>query len=135
MQHIPVLRDSLIEALVTRSDGIYVDATYGRGGHARALLGRLSEKARLFVIDRDPAAVESANELSNIDGRVIPIHATFTKIPAALEEFELSSVSGVMLDVGVSSPQLDDPTRGFSFKENGPLDMRMDPTKGLSVAD
>ena len=131
MQHIPVLRDSLIEALVTRSDGIYVDATYGRGGHARALLDRLSEKARLVVIDRDPAAVESANELSSIDGRVIPVHATFTKIPTALEGFKLSSISGVMLDVGVSSPQLDDPTRGFSFIENGPVDMRMDPTRGL----
>lgn len=135
MQHIPVLRDNLIKALVTRRDGIYVDATYGRGGHARALLDLLSKKARLVVIDRDPAAIESANVLSSIDDRVIPVHATFAKIKGTLEDYNLSSVSGVMLDVGVSSPQLDDSSRGFSFKENGPLDMRMDPTEGLTVAD
>ena len=135
MQHIPVLRDKLVESLVTRSAGTYVDATYGRGGHTRALLDRLSDKASVIAIDRDPVAVESANALASSDGRVSSIHATFSKLKAALEDFGSPQITGAMLDVGVSSPQLDDPERGFSFRLNGPLDMRMDVTKGPTAAD
>ena len=135
MQHIPVLRDKLIGALVTRSDGIYVDATYGRGGHTRALLDRLSDKARVIAIDRDPVAVESANALASSDDRIIPIHSTFANLKATLVDFGSPQITGAMLDVGVSSPQLNDAERGFSFRLNGPLDMRMDTTKGTTAAD
>lgn len=134
MQHTPVLRDELVGAVATDPDGTYVDATFGRGGHARALLARLSANSRLLVIDRDPRAVAEARRLAESDARVLPAHARFGELTAVLSAHEMTDLTGVMMDVGVSSPQLDDSSRGFSFRGNGPLDMRMDPTSGVTAA-
>lgn len=130
-EHTPVLVAEVLDGLHVRPDGIYVDATFGRGGHTRALLQRLGSGARVIVIDRDPQAVSRARELAATDPRVSVEHADFASIAAVAERHEVSGrVDGVILDLGVSSPQLDDPARGFSFQEDGPLDMRMDPSTG-----
>jgi 16S rRNA (cytosine1402-N4)-methyltransferase len=128
-QHTTVLLNEAIEALVTKPDGTYVDATFGRGGHSRLLLSRLGPQGRLIAFDKDPEAVAVANAIS--DTRFSIRHRGF----AALGELEAASVTGVLLDLGVSSPQIDNPERGFSFRNDGPLDMRMDPTRGQSAAD
>jgi 16S rRNA (cytosine1402-N4)-methyltransferase len=127
-----VLLDQAIEALAVRPDGVYVDATYGRGGHSRALLGRLGDEGRLFVVDRDPQAIESARCEFGADPRVRICHAAFDSLAEYLAR---GSVDGILFDLGVSSPQLDDPARGFSFMRDGPLDMRMDPDSGQSAAE
>jgi 16S rRNA (cytosine1402-N4)-methyltransferase len=116
-QHLTVLLEEAVDALVTTPDGIYVDGTFGRGGHSRAVLARLSSQGRLVAIDRDVAAVESAAADATLAARGI------------------AHVSGLLLDLGVSSPQIDDPARGFSFRFDGPLDMRMDTTRGESAAE
>jgi 16S rRNA (cytosine1402-N4)-methyltransferase len=132
-QHTTVLLHEAIDALVTRLDGIYVDGTYGRGGHSRLLLSRLYAHGRVIAIDRDPAAVAAAEETS--DPRFAIRHTRFAELPATLAALGIDRVDGVLLDLGVSSPQIDDPERGFSFRFDGPLDMRMDPTRGESAAE
>jgi 16S rRNA (cytosine1402-N4)-methyltransferase len=135
--HVTVLLREAVDALVGSADGIYVDATFGRGGHSRAVLARLSSQGRLIAIDRDAAAVASAAadaELAS-DARFAIEHAAFSSLAATLAARGISQVDGVLLDLGVSSPQIDDPARGFSFRFDGPLDMRMDTTRGESAAE
>ena len=132
-QHRTVLLTEAIDALLVRADGTYVDGTFGRGGHARALLARLAPAGRLIAFDLDPEAVAAAASVA--DPRLTVRHASFASMRAELHALGVSSVSGVLLDLGVSSPQIDNPARGFSFRHDGPLDMRMDPTRGESAAD
>ena len=133
LPHRTVLLLEAVEALVTAPDGVYVDGTYGRGGHARAILAKLSAAGRLIALDRDPEAVAAAGQLG--DARFTIRHAAFGALRETLAALGVTRVNGVLLDIGVSSPQLDDPARGFSFRHDGPLDMRMDPTRGESAAD
>jgi 16S rRNA (cytosine1402-N4)-methyltransferase len=128
-QHTTVLLNEAVDALVTKPDGTYVDATFGRGGHSRLVLSRLDERGRLIAFDKDPEAVSVANAIG--DSRFEIRHQGF----AALGELEAASVTGLLMDLGISSPQIDNPARGFSFRADGPLDMRMDPTRGTSAAD
>ena len=130
--HAPVLLEETLAGLAIRPDGTYVDATYGRGGHARAVLARLGSGGTLVVVDRDPEAIDHARQELGADPRVRIRHATFDRLVELLGE---ASADGVLLDLGVSSPQLDDPARGFSFLRDGPLDMRMDPGSGPSAAE
>ncbi|MEP6740515.1 MAG: 16S rRNA (cytosine(1402)-N(4))-methyltransferase RsmH, partial [Caldimonas sp.] len=136
-QHITVLLEEAVDALVTTPDGIYVDGTFGRGGHARAVLARLSPRGRLLAIDRDAAAVESAAADAALaaDPRFSIEHTAFSDLAATLAARGIAQVSGLLLDLGVSSPQIDTPARGFSFRFDGPLDMRMDTTRGESAAE
>jgi 16S rRNA (cytosine1402-N4)-methyltransferase len=127
-QHTTVLMNEAVDALVTKPDGTYVDATFGRGGHSRLVLSRLAPTGRLIAFDKDPEAVAVANAID--DTRFAIRHQGF----AALDELEANSVAGILMDLGVSSPQIDNPERGFSFRSDGPLDMRMDPTRGTSAA-
>lgn len=129
--HIPVLLDASIEALSIRPDGRYIDATFGRGGHSAAILRALGPDGTLVAIDRDPSAVAAARAWR--DPRFSIEHARFSEISEVLAARGLDTVDGVLLDLGVSSPQLDEAGRGFSFREDGPLDMRMDPTRGMSA--
>ncbi len=134
--HIPVLLDEALAALAVRADGCYVDATYGRGGHSAALLDRLGADGCLVAIDRDPAAIRTAKERHANDARVVIRHGEFQHVGDMLAEAGLAGrVDGALFDLGVSSPQLDDPARGFSFRADGPLDMRMNPQAGSSAAD
>lgn len=130
--HLPVLPEAAVSALVTDTAGTYVDGTFGRGGHSRRILQRLAPNGRLFAFDRDPQA---AREAASIDDPRLSFQRTrFSQIAATLTGHGVASVQGVLLDLGVSSPQLDDPARGFSLRADGPLDMRMDPTEGESAA-
>jgi 16S rRNA (cytosine1402-N4)-methyltransferase len=124
------LLSEAVQALAIKPDGHYVDATFGRGGHARAILQQLSEQGRLTVFDKDPQAVAAAQEIAAVDSRLAIRHEGF----AHLGELGTGSVDGLLMDLGVSSPQIDNPERGFSFRHDGPLDMRMDTTRGQSVA-
>jgi 16S rRNA (cytosine1402-N4)-methyltransferase len=128
-QHTTVLLNEAVDALVTKPDGTYIDATFGRGGHSRLILSQLSPLGRLVAFDKDPEAVSVANAIE--DPRFEIRHEGF----AALRELPARSAAGVLMDLGVSSPQIDNPARGFSFRSDGPLDMRMDPTRGTSAAD
>ena len=128
-QHTTVLLNEAVDALVTKPDGHYIDATFGRGGHSRLILSQLDPLGRLTAFDKDPEAVAVANAID--DQRFSIRHQGF----AALGELPAGSVTGVLLDLGVSSPQIDNPARGFSFRNNGPLDMRMDTSRGESVAE
>ncbi len=133
--HLSVLLNESIEALAIKPDGIYVDATFGRGGHSRQILAKLSANGRLLAFDRDPQAIEASKALAD-DPRFEIVHEPFSTMEQVLAEKDLlGKVDGVLMDLGVSSPQLDDAERGFSFMRNGPLDMRMDPTRGISAAD
>ncbi|WP_414450416.1 16S rRNA (cytosine(1402)-N(4))-methyltransferase RsmH [Burkholderia sp. 22PA0099] len=132
-QHRTVLLDEAVDALVTRPDGLYVDGTFGRGGHSRLVLDQLAEGGRLIAFDKDPLAIETARQIG--DARFSIVHDSFASLGDALAERGVPRVTGVLLDLGVSSPQIDDPERGFSFRANGPLDMRMDTTRGESAAD
>jgi 16S rRNA (cytosine1402-N4)-methyltransferase len=136
LQHLSVLLTEAVDALVTDADGIYVDGTFGRGGHSRAILARLSSQGRLIAFDRDAAAVASAvhDAALAVDPRFTIEHTAFSTMAATLAARGIAQVSGVLLDLGVSSPQIDDPERGFSFRFDGPLDMRMDTTRGESAA-
>jgi 16S rRNA (cytosine1402-N4)-methyltransferase len=137
LQHTTVLLNEAVDALVTTPNGIYVDGTYGRGGHSRLLLSRLSPKGRLVAIDRDVQAVTAATTgTTRVDDPRFSIHHTsFAHMVPTLAALGLDKVDGLLLDLGVSSPQIDDPERGFSFRFDGPLDMRMDTTRGESAAD
>lgn len=115
-------------------EGIWVDATFGRGGHSRALLQRLAPTARLVVFDQDPIAVEAAQALAQVDTRVTVLHSPFAQMQHELASLGITQVNGILLDVGISSPQIDDGARGFSFMREGPLDMRMDTTRGQTAA-
>jgi 16S rRNA (cytosine1402-N4)-methyltransferase len=136
-QHIPVLLNEAIDALVTRRDGNYVDGTFGRGGHSLALVARLTEQGRLLALDKDPQAIAAGRENLGIDDRVSFIQGSFADLDQWILDWGIGTgnVDGILLDLGVSSPQLDEPERGFSFMEDGPLDMRMDPTQGVSAAE
>jgi 16S rRNA (cytosine1402-N4)-methyltransferase len=137
LQHTTVLLHEAIDALVTNPDGTYLDGTYGRGGHSRLLLARLSAKGRLVAIDRDVQAVAAATtgETRVSDPRFSIHHTSFAHMAATLAAIGVGRIDGMLLDLGVSSPQIDDPERGFSFRFDGPLDMRMDTTRGESAAD
>ena len=130
--HRAVLAAEALAALALRADGVYVDLTFGRGGHSRAILAALGPAGRLIALDRDPEAVAAAQALA--DPRFAIVHAPFSRLAQVLDDARLPQVHGVLADLGVSSPQLDDPARGFSFRADGPLDMRMDPTRGPSAA-
>ena len=135
-EHEPVLREEAVAALNVRPDGFYVDATFGRGGHARAILEQLGPDGRLLALDRDPQAVASAKQQFAGEVRLTIVHGPFSMLGSAVAERGWRGrVSGILFDLGVSSPQLDDPARGFSFRSEGPLDMRMDNTRGESAAD
>jgi len=135
--HTTVLRDEAIDALVTRTDGTYVDGTFGRGGHSRLLLERLDAGGRLIAFDKDPEAISAATTGPDRidDPRFAIVHASFTHLAEALSERGIAAIDGLLLDLGVSSPQIDTPGRGFSFRFDGPLDMRMDTTRGETVAE
>ena len=131
--HVPVLAQEAVAALAIKSDGIYVDATFGRGGHSRLILGRLGAQGRLVALDRDPDAIRAGEALQ--DKRLTLVRSAFSRLGGVLGELGVTQVDGILLDIGVSSPQLDDATRGFSFRFDAPLDMRMDPESGMSAAD
>ena len=134
-EHKPVMLAEVKQYLVTERDGIYVDATFGRGGHAREVLSQLGPNATLFAFDKDSAAVNAAkNDPVFSDKRFSIFHDSFTQIKTVLQQYDLvGRVNGILLDLGVSSPQLDEAERGFSFMRNGPLDMRMDQQKGIAA--
>ena len=136
-QHRTVLLEETIAALVTNPSGIYVDGTFGRGGHSRLLLLRLAADARVLALDRDPEAVAAAAAgATRVDDPRFSIHhANFAEMTSVLHAAGVTAVDGLLFDLGVSSPQIDNPARGFSFRFDGPLDMRMDPTRGESAAD
>jgi len=133
-QHTTVLLNETVDAAFTQPDGLYVDGTFGRGGHARLLLSRLGPRGRLVAFDKDPEAVAAAQsgEGAIVDPRFTIHHASFAAMATVLQA---GQVAGVLLDLGVSSPQIDNPERGFSFRFDGPLDMRMDTTRGESAAE
>ena len=131
--HITVLLNEAVEALAIRPEGVYVDGTFGRGGHSRAILARLGAGGRLIAFDRDPVAVQSGHAVQ--DPRFELVHAPFSYFAAALAERGVERVDGVLLDLGVSSPQLDEAGRGMSFRFDAPLDMRMDTTRGMTAAE
>ncbi|KQY89451.1 16S rRNA (cytosine(1402)-N(4))-methyltransferase RsmH [Pelomonas sp. Root1444] len=132
-RHTTVLLDEAVDGVLARPDGVYVDGTFGRGGHSRALLARLGPAGRLIGIDRDPEAVAAAAAIT--DPRFTIVHSAFADMADALADIGVHQLDGVLLDLGVSSPQIDNPERGFSFRFDGPLDMRMDTTRGQSAAD
>jgi 16S rRNA (cytosine1402-N4)-methyltransferase len=135
VEHQTVLLEEAVNALLTAPNGTYVDGTFGRGGHSRLLLSRLGPQARLIGIDKDPAAVAEGNRLAQADSRFAMVQGSFADMPALLHAAGIDSpVTGVLLDLGVSSPQLDQAERGFSFMKDGALDMRMNPAAGESAA-
>ena len=135
-QHRTVLLDEAVDALAldgVRADGIYIDGTFGRGGHSRLILSKLGEQGRLIAFDKDPMAIATAEQIN--DPRFTIVHDSFATMREALAERGIDKVDGILLDLGISSPQVDDATRGFSFRNDGPLDMRMDTTRGMSAAE
>ncbi len=134
-EHQPVLLTEIIENLQIQPDGIYIDATFGRGGHARAILQKLGQKGRLLTMDKDPEAIAYAHNHFSNDPRFTIQHGSFAKLSNFIAKQNLiGKINGVLLDLGVSSPQLDDPNRGFSFMRAGKLDMRMDDSEGIDAA-
>ena len=135
--HITVLLNETVDAVLTRPDGLYVDGTFGRGGHSRLLLSKLGPEGRLVAIDRDPEAIAAATsgDTRVSDPRFSIRHAAFADMRSELAAIGIDQVDGILLDIGVSSPQIDTPERGFSFRFDGPLDMRMDTTRGESAAE
>ena len=135
--HVSVLLTEAVAALAIRPDGVYVDGTFGRGGHSREILQQLGSQGRspgrLIALDRDPAAIAAGQAMR--DTRLTLVHAAFSGLPAVLDALGVTQVDGILLDIGVSSPQLDTPERGMSFRFDAPLDMRMDTTQGETVAD
>lgn len=134
--HVPVLLEEALQALQVKEDGVYIDATYGRGGHAREILKRLGANGKLLVFDRDPQACDDARRKLGMDKRVIITQGSFSMLGYTMDNLGLAgSINGILFDLGVSSPQIDDSQRGFSFRTDGPLDMRMDPGAGESAAE
>ncbi len=134
-EHITVLLNEAVDALVQDVDGLYIDCTFGGGGHSRLILERLSEKGRLIGIDKDPRAIATANELAKEDSRFSICHGSFAQMQTWLSQNgEGREVAGILMDLGVSSPQLDEADRGFSFMNDGPLDMRMNTESGMTAA-
>ena len=133
MHHTVLLREA-VDALVTRAAGFYVDGTFGRGGLSRYLLEQLGDDGRLLGVDKDPDALAAAEQLSIDEPRFEFFHGSFAELPAQLQRMGVDAVDGILLDLGVSSPQLDEVERGFSFMQDGPLDMRMDTTRGETAA-
>jgi 16S rRNA (cytosine1402-N4)-methyltransferase len=131
--HVTVLLEEAVEALAIKPGGVYVDATFGRGGHSRRILAALGEKGRLLAVDRDPQAVAAGAALN--DPRFTLVHRAFGELAAAAGEAGIAAADGVLFDVGVSSPQIDEGERGFSFRHDAPLDMRMDTTQGETAAE
>ena len=132
--HQTVLLNEAVDALSIRSDGIYVDGTFGRGGHSKKILMNLGPTGRLIVFDKDPQAIEVAMKLASEDARVSVVHNGFSSLSTALNGLGIAKVDGILLDLGISSPQIDDGSRGFSFRFDAPLDMRMDTSRGLTAA-
>ncbi len=134
--HAPVLLAEALKGLAVHETGTYLDATLGRGGHTEAIVGRLGEQGRVLAVDRDPEAVRAGHERFNGDSRIVVVKGDFSELGSIARGAGFDSgFDGVLMDLGVSSPQLDDPARGFSFRNDGPLDMRMDPGTGPSAAD
>ncbi|SDY59417.1 16S rRNA (cytosine(1402)-N(4))-methyltransferase RsmH [Nitrosomonas halophila] len=131
--HAPVLLTEAIDALCVKADGTYVDGTFGQGGHSRLILSRLGEQGRLIVFDKDPTAILAAKAIQ--DKRLYIEHSSYANLQTALQALEIDGVDGILLDLGVSSIQLDKATRGFSFRQEGPLDMRMDTSRGRTAAE
>ncbi len=131
--HVTVLLNEAVDALAIRPDGIYVDATFGRGGHSGEILAALGPAGRLIAFDRDPRAIEAGRALN--DPRLTLVHEPFSAFAGELDRLGVGRVDGVLMDLGVSSPQLDDASRGMSFRFDAPLDMRMDPTRGETAAE
>lgn len=133
--HTSVLLHECLDGLAIKPDGIYIDATFGRGGHSGEILAKLGDKGRLIAFDRDPQAIESAKRFAD-DKRFTIVHSPFADMAEVIEAMSLTGeIDGVLMDLGVSSPQLDDAERGFSFLRDGPLDMRMDTSRGQSAAE
>jgi 16S rRNA (cytosine1402-N4)-methyltransferase len=132
--HLPVLHKEVLEALAVKPAGKYLDATFGRGGHARSILEALGPQGRLIVMDRDPQAIEAARRMFDQDQRVSIIRGSFEMLAEIARENSIQALDGLLFDLGVSSPQLDEPARGFSFQADGPLDMRMDYEHGMSAS-
>lgn len=132
-QHVSVLLEEAVAALQVRADGVYVDGTFGRGGHSRAILARLDANGRLIALDKDVAAVEAARHIA--DPRFTVAHSGFARLAEVVRGLGVARVDGVLLDLGVSSPQLEEAARGFSFRHDGPLDMRMDASRGMTAAE
>lgn len=130
--HSPVLLEAAVDSLEVQPDGIYVDCTFGRGGHSREILARLGRRGRLIALDRDPAAIAAHGEID--DARLQLVHERFSCLCEVLRASGITQVDGILLDLGVSSPQLDDAQRGFSFRFDAPLDMRMDTSRGATAA-
>lgn len=136
MSHISVLLHETVDALLAgRNTGVYIDGTFGRGGHSRLLLSKLDENSRVYAFDKDPQALAVAAELEQEDPRFKIIHASFADLQTEMAALGLTHVDGIMADLGVSSPQIDQPERGFSFMHDGPLDMRMDNSQGQTAAE
>ena len=132
--HIPVMLNETIHGLAINPDGIYIDATFGRGGHSNGILNKLSDKGRLLAFDQDKVAIESGQKKFKQEDRILFEHSSFSQIKSLSKKHGCyARVNGVVLDLGVSSPQLDDPERGFSFQKNGPLDMRMNQQRGVTA--
>ena len=131
--HVSVLLSEAVDALAIRADGLYVDGTFGRGGHSRAVLQRLGPQGRLIAFDRDPLAIAAGQAVG--DARLTLVHSAFSALDDELARLGVQAVDGVLLDLGVSSPQLDDAARGMSFRFDAPLDMRMDTSRGQTVAE
>lgn len=135
-EHLPVLLGETLDALSVKADGKYLDATFGRGGHSRAILAQLSEDGRLLGLDRDPQAIVAGEQLAAEDPRFSIEQAAFSELEKTIHaRLWQGQVDGILMDIGVSSPQLDDASRGFSFLKDGPLDMRMNPDVGISAAE
>jgi 16S rRNA (cytosine1402-N4)-methyltransferase len=136
LTHTPVLLEEVLDALDVREGGRYLDATFGRGGHSAAILERVGPQGAVLAFDRDPAAIAAGRERFANDGRMTLVSSAFSRLGAVVTQLGLAgSIDGVLLDLGVSSPQLDDASRGFSFTQDGPLDMRMDVSSGASAAE
>jgi 16S rRNA (cytosine1402-N4)-methyltransferase len=133
--HETVLLNEAVAALNIKNNGVYIDATFGRGGHSAEIIKQLGPQGRMLLIDKDPLAIAHAKGVYKDDERVLVWQGSFKDFPLALNEFNLNTADGLLLDLGVSSPQLDDASRGFSFMRDGDLDMRMNPAEGLSAAE
>ena len=134
LAHVTVLLYEAVDSLAVKPDGVYVDGTFGRGGHSRLILSKLGANGRLVVFDKDPQAIAVARQLAETDKRVQVVHGGFSSFQVALKELGIEAVDGALFDLGVSSPQIDDAERGFSFRYDAPLDMRMDTTRGQTAA-